>query len=58
MFFRELRKAKGIMVNTFLELETHAIKSFHDTNCPHVYPMGPVLNPDGIVKEADNRDAV
>ncbi|KAJ0775626.1 putative flavonol 3-O-glucosyltransferase [Helianthus annuus] len=54
--FPELRKAKGIMVNTFLELETHAMKSFTDTNAPPVYPVGPVLNLDGIVGEIDNRD--
>ncbi|MFS7924698.1 putative flavonol 3-O-glucosyltransferase [Helianthus anomalus] len=46
--FRKLRKAKGIMVNTFLELETHAINSFSDTNFPPVYPVGPILNLDGL----------
>ncbi|KAI7735535.1 hypothetical protein M8C21_017893 [Ambrosia artemisiifolia] len=59
--FRELRKAKGIMVNTFLELETHAIKSFHDTSFPPVYPVGPILNLDGIVgeeEEAHERDVI
>ncbi|KAJ0594800.1 putative flavonol 3-O-glucosyltransferase [Helianthus annuus] len=38
--FPELRKAKGIMVNTFLELETHAMKSFSDTNAPPVWLDG------------------
>ncbi|KAI3756719.1 hypothetical protein L1987_56541 [Smallanthus sonchifolius] len=56
--FRELRKAKGIMVNTFLELETHAIKSFPDSNFPPVYPVGPILNLDGVVEKADDRDVL
>ncbi|KAJ0775629.1 putative flavonol 3-O-glucosyltransferase [Helianthus annuus] len=56
--FRELRKAKGIMVNTFLELETHAMKSFTDTNFPPVYPVGPLLNLDGVAGKADDMDAI
>ncbi|KAF2319825.1 hypothetical protein GH714_019440 [Hevea brasiliensis] len=36
--FREVR---GIMVNTFLELESHAIESFKTLP---VYPVGPILN--------------
>ncbi|KAJ6921731.1 hypothetical protein NC652_015614 [Populus alba x Populus x berolinensis] len=38
------REAKGIMVNTFYELESHAINSFSDGNYPPVYPVGPLLN--------------
>ncbi|KAI3804295.1 hypothetical protein L1987_25727 [Smallanthus sonchifolius] len=53
---RDLRKAKGIMVNTFLELEPHAIKSFSNTNFPPVYPVGPVLNLDGVARKADESD--
>ncbi|KAK1430431.1 hypothetical protein QVD17_13150 [Tagetes erecta] len=56
--FRELRKAKGIMVNTFLELETHAIKSFPDTNFPPVYPVGPILNLDGVGGKADDTNVL
>ncbi|KAK1418866.1 hypothetical protein QVD17_28014 [Tagetes erecta] len=42
---RKLREVKAIMVNTFLELETHAIESLSaDTNIPPVYPVGPILN--------------
>ncbi|KAK1418862.1 hypothetical protein QVD17_28010 [Tagetes erecta] len=42
---RKLRGIKGIMVNTFLELETHAIKSLStETDVPPVYPVGPILN--------------
>nr|GMD96678.1 anthocyanidin 3-O-glucosyltransferase 2-like [Ipomoea batatas] len=36
---------KGVIVNTFLELESHAIKALsHDPNSPPVYPVGPILN--------------
>ncbi|KAG6770979.1 hypothetical protein POTOM_022322 [Populus tomentosa] len=42
--FRRFREAKGIMVNTFYELESHAINSFSDGNYPPVYPVGPLLN--------------
>ncbi|KAI3697243.1 hypothetical protein L6452_30119 [Arctium lappa] len=47
---QKMKEAKGIMVNTFLELETHAIESFSslDNNFPTVYPVGPVLNLDGV----------
>uniref|UniRef100_A0A251VBC8 Putative UDP-glucuronosyl/UDP-glucosyltransferase n=1 Tax=Helianthus annuus TaxID=4232 RepID=A0A251VBC8_HELAN len=55
---RDLRKAKGIMVNTFLELETHVMKSFTDTNFPPVYPVGPVLNLDVVVKKAHDMDVI
>ncbi|KAI3692993.1 hypothetical protein L6452_32819 [Arctium lappa] len=45
---RKLRKAKAIMVNTFLELETYAIKSLSsDSRLPFVYPVGPLLNLEG-----------
>ncbi|KAL8238571.1 hypothetical protein R6Q59_015138 [Mikania micrantha] len=41
---KKLREVKGIMVNTFFELETHAIKSLSaDNNIPPVYPVGPIL---------------
>ncbi|KAJ0264674.1 UDP-glycosyltransferase 71B2 [Hirschfeldia incana] len=42
---RRFRETKGILVNSFAELEPHAMKFFsgHDT-LPTVYPVGPVLN--------------
>ncbi|KAJ0555534.1 putative flavonol 3-O-glucosyltransferase [Helianthus annuus] len=51
-----MRKAKGILINTFLELETHAINSFSGTNFPPVYPVGPILNLDGIGGKPDDTD--
>ncbi|PWA94423.1 UDP-glycoslytransferase 3 [Artemisia annua] len=42
---RKYREAKGIIVNTFQELETHALNSYDD-NTPPVYPVGPMLKPE------------
>ncbi|PON67273.1 UDP-glucuronosyl/UDP-glucosyltransferase [Parasponia andersonii] len=42
---RRLRMTKGIVVNTFMELESHAIRSvFPCVESPTVYPVGPILN--------------
>ncbi|XP_071732503.1 anthocyanidin 3-O-glucosyltransferase 2-like [Rutidosis leptorrhynchoides] len=44
----KLGQAKAIMVNSFLELETHAFKSLSDDiSIPSVYPVGPILNLEG-----------
>ncbi|GLT55913.1 hypothetical protein SLA2020_289960 [Shorea laevis] len=41
---RRLRETKGIMVNSFTELESHALNSLSsDPQIPPVYPVGPVL---------------
>ncbi|XP_028791161.1 anthocyanidin 3-O-glucosyltransferase 2-like [Neltuma alba] len=40
-----MKKAKGIIVNTFEELEPHAIHSFSKTKKDvAIYPIGPILN--------------
>uniref|UniRef100_A0A251SYB6 Putative anthocyanidin 3-O-glucosyltransferase 1 n=1 Tax=Helianthus annuus TaxID=4232 RepID=A0A251SYB6_HELAN len=45
---KKLGEAKGIIVNTFLDLETHAIESLSaDISIPPVYPVGPILNLEG-----------
>ncbi|XP_034899068.1 anthocyanidin 3-O-glucosyltransferase 2-like [Populus alba] len=41
---RRFRETKGIIINTFEELESHAINSFSKGNIPPVYPVGPILN--------------
>ncbi|KAM7499919.1 hypothetical protein LguiA_024333 [Lonicera macranthoides] len=42
---RRFRETKGIMINTFFELEPHAMKSLQeDTKIPPVYSVGPLLN--------------
>ncbi|XP_027062814.2 UDP-glycosyltransferase 71E1-like [Coffea arabica] len=39
------RKTKGIIINTFLELESHAIHALsNDKTIPPVYAVGPILN--------------
>ncbi|KAL0008662.1 hypothetical protein SO802_010164 [Lithocarpus litseifolius] len=44
-YARRWRETKGIIVNTFLELESSTIHSFSvATNTPPVYPVGPILN--------------
>ncbi|KAI3519370.1 hypothetical protein L1887_08425 [Cichorium endivia] len=44
-YARKYREAKGIIVNTFLELETHALSSYDDKT-PPVYTVGPMLKPE------------
>nr|UHH90535.1 UDP-glycosyltransferase [Nicotiana benthamiana] len=42
---RVIRQAKGIIVNTFLELEPHPIKSLgKEDGVPSLYPVGPIIN--------------
>ena len=41
---RRFRQVKGILVNTFIELESHAIQSLSGSTVPAVYPVGPILN--------------
>ncbi|PQQ16073.1 UDP-glycosyltransferase 71A15 [Prunus yedoensis var. nudiflora] len=43
---RRFRETKGILVNSFLELEPHALRSLSDSQSqtPPVYPVGPLLN--------------
>ncbi|KAK3010369.1 hypothetical protein RJ639_012594 [Escallonia herrerae] len=45
LYARRYREAKGIIVNTFSELESHAVGSFDGrTNTPPIFPVGPLLN--------------
>ncbi|XP_044461432.1 anthocyanidin 3-O-glucosyltransferase 2-like [Mangifera indica] len=47
---RLFREVKGIIVNTFMELESYAVESFSNgklTNVPPVYTIGPILNLEG-----------
>ncbi|XP_022863389.1 putative UDP-glucose flavonoid 3-O-glucosyltransferase 3, partial [Olea europaea var. sylvestris] len=42
---RRIRGSKGIIVNTFMELETNPIKALlSDGKNPPVYPIGPLIN--------------
>nr|XP_043633860.1 anthocyanidin 3-O-glucosyltransferase 2-like [Erigeron canadensis] len=44
-YTRKYREAKGIIVNTFQELEHHALLCYDDKT-PPVYPVGPLLKPE------------
>lgn len=59
---RDFREAKGIMVNTFMELESHAVNYLSDakTKAPPVYPVGPILNKSGDadVSKSDGRKEI
>ncbi|XP_024978360.1 anthocyanidin 3-O-glucosyltransferase 2-like [Cynara cardunculus var. scolymus] len=44
-YARKYREAKGIIINTFLELEPHALHSYDDKT-PPVYTVGPMLKPE------------
>ncbi|KAL4567452.1 hypothetical protein LXL04_023036 [Taraxacum kok-saghyz] len=56
---RKLKQVKAIMVNTFMELETHAVKSLSsDSTLPPVYPVGPILNLDGVAGKTDKSDVI
>ncbi|KAK6157058.1 hypothetical protein DH2020_011306 [Rehmannia glutinosa] len=45
---KRFRETKGIMVNTFLELDFQAMKSLsEDEKIPPVYSVGPILHADG-----------
>uniref|UniRef100_A0A7N0TYS8 Glycosyltransferase n=1 Tax=Kalanchoe fedtschenkoi TaxID=63787 RepID=A0A7N0TYS8_KALFE len=39
----QIRETNGVILNTFADLEPHALRSFGD-GCPPLYPIGPVLD--------------
>ncbi|PON98221.1 UDP-glucuronosyl/UDP-glucosyltransferase [Trema orientale] len=44
-FAKRIREAKGVVLNTFMELEPHALHHLiHDENSPAMYSVGPVLS--------------
>ncbi|KAI8558697.1 hypothetical protein RHMOL_Rhmol04G0116900 [Rhododendron molle] len=51
---KRLRETKGIMVNTFEELESYAVKRLEDNDMvPPIYPVGPVLH---LVKDENEEE--
>ncbi|PWA98025.1 UDP-glycoslytransferase 3 [Artemisia annua] len=44
-YIKRYREAKGIIVNTFSELEQHALLSYDDKT-PPVYAVGPIIKPE------------
>ncbi|KAM0001845.1 putative flavonol 3-O-glucosyltransferase [Helianthus debilis subsp. tardiflorus] len=56
---RKLREVNAIMVNTFFELETHAVESLSgDISVPTVYPVGPILNLEGSSGKPSDEDVI
>jgi hypothetical protein len=52
---RKCKEAKGIIVNTFHELETHAFSTFLDDGIPSVYGVGPLINLKGQTNSEANQ---
>ncbi|KAF8041584.1 hypothetical protein BT93_A0240 [Corymbia citriodora subsp. variegata] len=48
---KRIRAVKGVIINTFEELEPHALGSLAGLGAPAVYPVGPVLNLKGESKK-------
>ncbi|KAL6529803.1 hypothetical protein OROGR_015426 [Orobanche gracilis] len=56
---RRIRETKGIIVNSFLELESHAVNSLTgDEKTPPVYPVGPILHLDSGDSQSPNHDEI
>ncbi|XP_031092470.1 anthocyanidin 3-O-glucosyltransferase 2-like [Ipomoea triloba] len=56
---RRIRQAKGVIVNTFFDLESHALESLSkDNTVPLVYPVGPILNLNGIAKYRESEEQI
>ncbi|KAL9373405.1 hypothetical protein Peur_033025 [Populus x canadensis] len=53
---RRFREAKGIVVNSYVELESHAVSSFLGGGTPPVYTVGPLLNVNGHSLMGSNSD--
>ncbi|XP_042482509.1 anthocyanidin 3-O-glucosyltransferase 2-like [Macadamia integrifolia] len=51
---RRFREAKGIIVNTFEEFESHAVRSLtSDGRTPPLYPVGPLIDLEGRILNPD-----
>ncbi|THG02330.1 anthocyanidin 3-O-glucosyltransferase 2-like [Camellia sinensis] len=56
---RRFREAKGIIVNTFEELESYAVKSLlASPESPPVYAVGPLLDLAGNARSGSDRDKI
>ncbi|KAJ1415614.1 UDP-glycosyltransferase family, conserved site [Sesbania bispinosa] len=58
-YCRGLKKAHGIIVNSFEELETHAVHAFSDAESGFglpIYPVGPILNPKAQGKDNETHE--
>ncbi|GAB2279727.1 hypothetical protein Dimus_014368 [Dionaea muscipula] len=56
---KSYRDAKGIIVNTFEELESHALGALSDDpNVPKIYPVGPIVNVDEAQSKEKEEDSI
>ncbi|XVF71132.1 hypothetical protein PTKIN_Ptkin12aG0011300 [Pterospermum kingtungense] len=55
---RGFREVNGILVNTFVELESHALNSFSNGRLPPVYPVGPILNLESATGVRENSNTI
>ncbi|GAB2279724.1 hypothetical protein Dimus_014364 [Dionaea muscipula] len=52
---KRYRSAKGILVNTFEEVEPYGLRYLTENpDIPSIYPVGPVINVDAQIKQAGN----
>ncbi|PPR96945.1 hypothetical protein GOBAR_AA23712 [Gossypium barbadense] len=47
-FAQRFKDAKGIVINTIEELEPYALRCFSNAQNPPIYPVGPVIQLDGL----------
>ncbi|GAB2279723.1 hypothetical protein Dimus_014363 [Dionaea muscipula] len=53
---KRFRSANGILVNTFEEVESYALRCLSDDpDIPTIYPVGPIINVDAQIKEGTSR---
>ncbi|KAL3332513.1 hypothetical protein AABB24_032868 [Solanum stoloniferum] len=61
-FARGYRKAKGIIINTFAELEIYALDAYNNISrseqrpLPSIYPIGPILNQSKSQSESEEAE--
>ncbi|KAL4022579.1 hypothetical protein IC575_016317 [Cucumis melo] len=53
---RKFKEAKGIIVNTFAELEPYAFSSSSEDGIPPIYPVGPVLDLESVNRPTPNEN--
>ncbi|KAG2715930.1 hypothetical protein I3760_03G101900 [Carya illinoinensis] len=52
---RKYQEADGIIINTFYELESHAVSSLFNDGIPPVYTVGPMIGLKGKTPSGDNQ---
>ncbi|KAL2905731.1 UDP-glucose flavonoid 3-O-glucosyltransferase 6 [Bienertia sinuspersici] len=55
---RMFQNAKGILVNTFMELESYAVEALNNNQNITAYPVGPILMLDDAGSHKEDRDSI